>query len=455
MRWLAALILAIAALLVQAVGAGACSCALGDPRDRLSEARAAFVGRVLESRDGSGGVRIHRLAIEEVYKGSLPDTVEVRSDERSSCAVSLRVGQRVGLLLRDEAAPYDVGICDEIKPAELEAATQPYPSGSGAGTARLLVAGAFHDAGLAALDERGRLIGWAFGSEGDSVDVCPGARYALQAGDDVSVIRLRDLAVVGRRDLPDEATSAVRCLSRSGDRLAAITFDYGGGSDRRRLITLGDGRVRDITNRESTSAVLGPRSAYLVPPPSAAFGLARIDYATGRTRVLLRRRGSASSLALSPDGRELAVVWAPPRRRPYRLGIVSTAGPVSVRTRRIGRSQAALWLSNRRLAVPHHRRAGDLFDARLRRRGAVASWSTDVAVAVGRRVWWLEFAAGLQGRALGDTRSPRVTVDYLGGARGLTAIPGGTRITVAARRAPSADGVASVATSRCGRRARQ
>ena len=454
MRVLLTLLAAVAVMLAGAATAGACSCVGGDPRDRLSEARAAFVGTVIEARETGEGRRTYRMTVEEAFKGDLPAIVEVSSDGRSTCGIDLALGQRTGLLLRRAAPPYEVGICDEIAPEELEAATQPYPSGSGAGTARLLAAGGFHDAGLAALDGRGRLIGWAFGSRGDAVDVCPGARYALQAGDDVSVIRLRDLTVVGRRKLPDEATSAVRCLSRSGDRLSALTFDLGVGSDRRRLIAVRDGRLREVDIRESASAVLGVRSAYLVSARSAAFRLTRIDYATGRTRVMLRRRGSAGSLTLSPDGRNLAFVWASPGRRPYRLGIVSTADPARARTRPIGRSHAPLWLSNRRLAVPDHRRAGDSFDVGLRRRGAVASWATDVAVAVGRRVWWLEFGAGLHGRVLGDTRSPSVTVDYLGGARGLTAIPGGARVRGAARRAPGTDGAAAV-RSRCGRRASQ
>ncbi len=149
--------------------------------------------------------RIYSMTVERTFKGRLPTTVRVSFDGRSSCGIELAVGQRVGLLLRRSKPPYEVGLCDTIEPEEVEAATRPYPSGSGAGTARLLVAGTVHDAGLAALDGRGRLIGWAFRSEGDAVDACPGGRYGLQAGDDVSLIRLRDLAVVGRRELPDEA----------------------------------------------------------------------------------------------------------------------------------------------------------------------------------------------------------------------------------------------------------
>ena len=453
MRLLLTLLVASAALLVSAATAGACSCVGGDPRDRLSQARAAFVGTVTEASVTGEGRRTFRMTVERTFKGRLPERIAVSSDGRSSCGIDLDVGQRVGLLLRQTETPYEVGSCDLIEPEELEAATRPYPSGSGAGTARLLVAGRFHDAGLAALDGRGRLIGWAFGSEGDALDVCPGARYALQAGEDVLLIRLRDLAVVGRRKLPDEATSAVRCLSRSGDRLAALTFDYGERSDRRRLVALRDGRIRSLGVRPSVAVALGTRAAYLGDDMSGSYRIVEVDHRSRRTRTLVSRGGSVVALALAPDEKRLAFVSAPSRRR-YRLGLVSTTTG-DIRTRVLGRSQAPLWLSNRRLAVPHHRRAGDSFDARLRRRGAVASWSTDVAVAVGRRVWWLEFTAGLHGRVLRDPRSPRVTVSYLSGGRGLAAIAGGARV-VAGHRVPGASTPATVAVMKpCGRRSRQ
>ena len=455
MRLLVTLLTAFAALLAGAGSAGACSCVGGDPRDRLSEARAALIGTVTEERGDPVAERTYRLTVEETVKGRLPETIEISTDGRSSCGIDLEAGQRVGLLLRRASGPYEVGLCDLMEPRDLEAAARPYPAGAGAGTARLLVAGAFHDAGLAALDDRGRLLGWAFGSRGDAVDVCPGGRRAVQAGDDVFVIRLRDLAVVARWELPDQAAGGVRCLSRSGDRLAADTFDYGARPDRRRLVVLDEGRVRDLGVRASAAVALGTRSAYVATADSAQYRLVALDYASGRRRVLAEGRGGLGALALAPDERRLAFVAVLARRGPSRLGVVST-GTGSVRTRELRRLRSPLWLSSRRLAVPRDGRRGDIFDVTLRRRGSLPSWSTDLAAFSGGRVWWVESGAGLRARRVRGASPAPVLIDYLGGARGLTAVPGGARVTAASRRAPSVSaGAASALTSACGRRASQ
>jgi hypothetical protein len=455
MRLLVALLAALAALLTGAASAAACSCVGGDPRDRLSEARAALVGTVTEERGDPVGVRTYRLSVDETVKGELPEVIEISTDGRSSCGIDLDVGQRVGILLRRASGPYEVGLCDLMEPSDLEAAARPYPAGAGAGTARLLVAGAFHDAGLAALDHRGRLLGWAFGSAGDAVDVCPGGLSAVQAGDDASVIRLRDLAVVARRELPDEAASGVRCLSRSGDRLAADTFDYGARPDRRRLVVLDDGRVRDLGVRATAAVALGTRSAYLAAAASSGYRLLAVDYASGRRRLLAERRGAVGALVLAPDQRRLAFLEVPSPRGSSRLGVVST-GTGSVRTRELRRLRSPLWLSSRRLAVPRDGRRGDIFDSSLRRRGSLPSWSTDLAAISGDRVWWVESGSGLRARRLRGVASPPVLIDYLGGARGLAAVPGGARVTAASRRAPRVGGGAAAALpNACGRRASQ
>ena len=91
MRLAIALLTAVAVVLAWAASAGACSCVGGDPRDRLSEARAAFVGTVAEERIGARR-RTYRLAVEKAYKGDVPETVEVTADPTSSCAVDFAVG---------------------------------------------------------------------------------------------------------------------------------------------------------------------------------------------------------------------------------------------------------------------------------------------------------------------------------------------------------------------------
>jgi hypothetical protein len=269
------------------------------------------------------------------------------------------------------------------------------------------------------------------------------------AGDDAAIVRLRDLSVVARHGLPDEATSAVRCLSRSGDSIVATTFAHGARSERRRLVTLTDGRARSFGARDIASLALGDRSAYAAFVGPRSYRLVAVDHATGRHRTLLTRDGCAGALALSPDGRKLAFVSSSRRHSGYRLSVIAADGS-RLRTRALDRSRAPLWLSNRRLAVPADGRPGDSFDAGLRHRARVASWSTDSAVALDGRVWWLQAATGLRGRALRDPRSPRVTIDYLAGARGLATIPGGAKVSGAARREPGADALAAAATTPCG-----
>jgi hypothetical protein len=68
MRLLVTLIVALAALVIGAGPAGACSCVGGDPRDRLSTARAAFVGTVTEARADSSGTRTYRLTVDKTFK---------------------------------------------------------------------------------------------------------------------------------------------------------------------------------------------------------------------------------------------------------------------------------------------------------------------------------------------------------------------------------------------------
>src|SRR3712207_6794565 len=108
MRVLVTIVAALAALLAGAQAAGACSCVGGDPRDRLSGARAAFVGTVTEERTGPVARRTYRLTVDQAIKGELPDVIEVSTNGLSSCGIDLTVGQRVGLLLYRETGPYEV-----------------------------------------------------------------------------------------------------------------------------------------------------------------------------------------------------------------------------------------------------------------------------------------------------------------------------------------------------------
>lgn len=429
----------VAALAVPVSTAGACSCVGGDPRAALSRADAAFVGTVISRREvpGAGWPRAveYVFAVETSYKGALGDTVAVRtSDNEASCGLSLRDGERTGLLLREQGRGWSAGLCDVMDPADLERASRPFPSGSESGVAHLLVTGPFHDAGLAALDRRGELIGWAFGSEGDVVSVCPGGRYAVQAGDFMSVIRLRDLRVVRARALPDDWSHAVRCLGRRGRDVVAVTFPFGTGSERQTLVRLRDGALHTIGKVDAVRAVLGRTAAYFaLARPRNAAPIAAISYRDGGRRSVGPAGRSADSIALSPDERHIAAIAGHPRQRLQVTDLLSGR----TRSRRVDVEWTApVWLDSTRLAVPGPRGRSAVFDLDLRRVGALPGWDTAVTAVAGGRLWWVTRGGGVRWI---DTRTgARVAAAgrLLAGAAGLDAIPRPRRITRAPSRAP-------------------
>ena len=432
------------ALGVPAATAGACSCAGGDPRVRLSGAEAAFVGTVTSKRrvSGSATTRLfdYVFSVEESYKGSLGATVSVRmSGDDGTCGLDLREGARVGLLLREDGGRWTSGLCGVIKPEELEEAIEPYPRGSGTGLARLLVAGPFHDAGLAALDAEGALIGWAFGSEGDAVSVCPGGRYAVQAGDRLSVIRLRDLSVVRSGALPQDWTHAVRCLDDRGRDVVAVTFPFGESFERQMLVRVRGDRVRILAGQTALQAVLGSAEAYFsLDRRQGKTRLVAIRYRDGRRRRVGPPRRSSDLVALSPDGRRIAAIEN--HRRP-RLQVTDVR---TGRNRSLGVDDAEwappVWLDATRIAVPARRGRAAVFNLRLRRVARLPSWETPLTAAAGRRLWWVTRAGDIESLDTRSGASIAMPGVRLAGARGIAAVARGGVIRDAPRRAPSPGG---------------
>ena len=89
-----ALVLGLLTALVLSGNALACSCAIGDPRDRLADVDAAFVG-VLLDRVVDGDQAIHTFRVEDAVKGELGETVQVRSHrDGATCGLEVPVGER-------------------------------------------------------------------------------------------------------------------------------------------------------------------------------------------------------------------------------------------------------------------------------------------------------------------------------------------------------------------------
>src|SRR5688572_25163810 len=100
-RRIAIVVALLAASLHLSSGVGlACSCAHGDPRDRLDGSDAAFIGRLIhreEPTPGPGGAYdsgskvTYRFRVDERVKGDLGETVDVESpNSGASCGFEAR-----------------------------------------------------------------------------------------------------------------------------------------------------------------------------------------------------------------------------------------------------------------------------------------------------------------------------------------------------------------------------
>jgi hypothetical protein len=135
-----AVLLAAGGLLIAGAGpALACSCRAGVPvEESLSESDAAFVG-VFTGRDdpivpgGLIGAVVNHFLVERSVKGDIGERVDVQAAAGgASCGLELEVGQRTGLLLRNDAGGWSSGLCSQVEPQAL-LAFAPAAAGAGAG----------------------------------------------------------------------------------------------------------------------------------------------------------------------------------------------------------------------------------------------------------------------------------------------------------------------------------
>ena len=170
------LLAALAAALVLAGEALACSCLVGDPRDMLERSAGAFSGTLVE-RVVEGEEALHTFSVDHAVKGSLGSTVQVKSHrDGATCGLEIALGQRVGLFLDREGETWTSTLCQQIDPDELLAAAAPLPAPTGSGPVAVLVGGSFGDVRTVALDDRGRVLAYGAG-DGDvlALSVCPGS----------------------------------------------------------------------------------------------------------------------------------------------------------------------------------------------------------------------------------------------------------------------------------------
>lgn len=113
----------LAAMLVLAADASACSCLPVDLDRDLPRADGAFVGTVLERRANRNTAR-YVFRVEQVYKGDIENRVEIVSNAQgATCGLELAVGERVGLLLERDGELWRSGLCSQVDPADFLALT--------------------------------------------------------------------------------------------------------------------------------------------------------------------------------------------------------------------------------------------------------------------------------------------------------------------------------------------
>jgi hypothetical protein len=372
-------LLLVVLLLLMAGEEARASCSPPNPRAQLKYAQAAIDGRFVSER--FSGDRMERwltFRVDRVLKGEVGPAVEIY--ERGMTTINfgrLEPGQRVGLTMNFKDGQWLSNDCQTYDPEELADAVEPLPRPPGRGRAAYVVAGAFGDARLAVLDRRGRTLAYGFGStQWADVTVCPGGRRIVEAGyEQLIVRRVRDLRVLRRIRLG--FTRSAHCLGRTIVRATSSGIFRGG---------------RQIWRGRAAAVVFHRRAAYV----TRGHEILRVDLRSGRARTvatlpLTPQHEELRSLAVSPDGRRLAVLapnWPVQGGEPPSQVAVVDMGATAARVRVADLPQGeqysgVAWAGAGRFAVTafhSHRVPGAgqparFYDARLRPLGEIAGWT--------------------------------------------------------------------------------
>jgi hypothetical protein len=110
---------------VTAAPAAACSVIspLPTPTEEFDFAHYALYGRVVSVRaqDELSDRYVAKVRIARVYKGRMGSAVRVRyTTQEGACGLTLKVGQRIGLLLRRPGRPFSISMFNPISRAILD-----------------------------------------------------------------------------------------------------------------------------------------------------------------------------------------------------------------------------------------------------------------------------------------------------------------------------------------------
>ena len=312
LRFAVSLVLALTWFLMAARAASACSCAGGEPRDRLVEADAALVGTVTDRSGGllDVGTVTVTIAVEHDLKGNLGDEVQIETNAQgSACGLELGEGARTGLFLTLEGDHWTSSLCQQIDPETLLKAAEPLPEPTGEGPVRFLVGGNFGEARVLALDARGRTLayGWGDGHVYD-LQVCPGGRLAVESvsADRVGALVVRDvttMAVIRQIEIVRTKFPSiyeVACLDADANHLLAI--EEAGREVRVHEVNGEDARIVFSERGDAWGNTIEDGVPYL----SLGRELGRVDVATGTWIPIAELPPDVWGARLSPDGRWVA-----------------------------------------------------------------------------------------------------------------------------------------------------
>jgi hypothetical protein len=361
-RLLAAVIFAV---VITAVPAKACSCAIGDPRDALAQSDAAFIGTLVSQTPdpGDGGQSsTYRFTVDEAVKGEFGGTVDVHSASNgAACGLEVPIGGQTGLFLTDDGGVWWSSLCAQIDPDELRDAAQPLPEPDGQGPIKLLVSGSYGEAGIIALDAQGRTL--AYGErepESGLIHVCPGSGRFLEIyGDwrrpDLAVRETASLDVLREIDLPigDAGYRHLRPTAITCDEDAGVIYVAAlkeGGDQEDVVFKVTGNNVKRIYRGKVGDFYFDGMDLYLTEGGRARF-LVKLDLATPERDGLATVPDRSVEPRPSPNGRWVVLRAFDPNGGRSRLIVVNTeTGRQRSKLLPEGFAGDTLWVSNRRIA---------------------------------------------------------------------------------------------------------
>ena len=350
------LLVAIAAILVMtSTPAGACSCAVGDARERLEAADAAIIGTALSRAPSGDRTVVYIFNVDEAVKGSFGQTVEVETaSDGAACGLEIGIGQQEGLFLSgSQMEGWHSSLCQQIAPEELREAARPMPAPDGEGPIKLIVGGDWGDMGLFALDSEGRTLMYGRRERGSTVaDMCPGSELFIESpwgGKRRWVVRRTATFEVVDVVYPPRGSWPEECLSSDASQVLVYAIRYGEPLSSSKLYRYTNGDFELLYQGNSSWFELVGDHLYLT---EGRYGrnVRVLDLTTGRKRFIARLPRYVQGVVASPDETRLVTTSGADREKLISIDMTTSPATVRVKDHGIGMSGEVYWLDNETIA---------------------------------------------------------------------------------------------------------